>query len=947
MTTPITDWSQVRVSWTERMIPVRGGKEEVSERTTLAEYVRRITSDGRIQERTESARKLYIPNLPKGGGEGYDKVKGGMSCIMPSVDAPPGALVAEIGEQHNGLYSYDIDINKEKLDLPAGLASLDADTHVVLADYSFSGSGLYAIVAGPVAANRAEYQRNWRRIAERLPGGLAANTGIGSHNLNRKRVAAHSAGPVVHWDATPWTLEELEPDEPAPAEDAPQNNAKTNPSRPLTGAEVNWLTENLSKLPLPGSAGHDHWLGIIGHLRDVGVDITDAIAWSTSSEYPDGGEKEVRAAWNNFNRKDPRLAFNIVAKELRANGATGQPGHQPDWSVSISDSERNWVLENYSKATADEKTAVSRAATFVGLGADADKVFEWANAYLPPVRAAAFPGLLDAEVRADSRSDRKRYQDASRWLKAANVSGQPPRPKPLTARQERAAAAEPITAEDVSADYTGLGDPYGPEDCSPLAVALRLVAHKADHLLAVKFPKGVVVPLVDNGYGIWREDLAAVQALIGGQINEWVNLGKALLIEKSNPKGAEALGRWAKSIQSPFGWSEIIGSVGAAVNLLRSAGKLPPSLTTCTSDQINRDGMVIGTPTGVLCLQTGKLLPPAEGRHRLVSRCIPDPYDPEASHPLIDAITEHVPDDLVQWAWDTAGYAMVAEPGRMIHIKQGPGHSGKTTIHNFQREASGVWNATISGYGAGLSPTALIQDRISNANQHSEHLLPFVFARMITAADLANRKANDELMKMISGGDPLPVRGANARTEEDRPASGTLFISANEGWSKNLNLADEALVGRLYIVPWPKREGPEVRSVVTAAARDKKLRQAVFAKMVRHLLALNGEPPVPPPAVIRFTAEAVERGLSDIAGFCLRVRQQDGAELLVQDVWEAACLEAGADPGDAKAECWGLNRTQLIAEVRSRVHLPKPVRLRRGDERVFVWKNAAMDADND
>ena len=92
---------------------------------------------------------------------------------------------------------------------------------------------------------------------------------------------------------------------------------------------------------------------------------------------------------------------------------------------------------------------------------------------------------------------------------------------------------------------------------------------------------------------------------------------------------------------------------------------------------------------------------------------------------------------------------------------------------------------------------------------------------------------NVGLLKTASGGDPLPTRGLREKFGPARAATATLFVVLNEGYSRNFDLSDTALVGRLLIAPWPKRTADEDPSIVTMVDKDPDVRKAVLAKLVR------------------------------------------------------------------------------------------------------------------
>ena len=109
-----------------------------------------------------------------------------------------------------------------------------------------------------------------------------------------------------------------------------------------------------------------------------------------------------------------------------------------------------------------------------------------------------------------------------------------------------------------------------------------------------------------------------------------------------------------------------------------------------------------------------------------------------------------------EYILDAAGYALRGIPSRRINVIEGPPSRGKTTLITAIRASVG--DVSDRGYGLALSHTALVLDRWSNANSHSEHLKDLPHARIATSAELPDRPSDTALLKKISGSDPLTPR---------------------------------------------------------------------------------------------------------------------------------------------------------------------------------------------
>ena len=116
----------------------------------------------------------------------------------------------------------------------------------------------------------------------------------------------------------------------------------------------------------------------------------------------------------------------------------------------------------------------------------------------------------------------------------------------------------------------------------------------------------------------------------------------------------------------PKGRADCRLSIGAAVELLKTAGQLPAGLEQCDAFDLDRhspDLPVLGAPNGVIDLNTGQLLPREEGRKRFVSRSIPDEFQPDAQHKMVDDLIAHVPEAEREYLLAAVGFALRRIPG--------------------------------------------------------------------------------------------------------------------------------------------------------------------------------------------------------------------------------------------------------------------------------------------
>ena len=142
--------------------------------TTLQNVVDSIRTSRNLEQHTVELRE----KLHQGGREGpYKAAKLKMPAIVPAAKAPSGTLLDNLppAEWHNGLYGYDIDENRETLDLPSLRNALTDTPGAVMVGTSCAGDALYAFFAGAGCGGqgglRAPLDRNLGGDADSGAGG--------------------------------------------------------------------------------------------------------------------------------------------------------------------------------------------------------------------------------------------------------------------------------------------------------------------------------------------------------------------------------------------------------------------------------------------------------------------------------------------------------------------------------------------------------------------------------------------------------------------------------------------------------------------------------------------------------------------------------------------------------------------------------------------------------
>ena len=141
-------------------------------------------------------------------------------------------------------------------------------------------------------------------------------------------------------------------------------------------------------------------------------------------------------------------------------------------------------------------------------------------------------------------------------------------------------------------------------------------------------------------------------------------------------------------------------------------------------------------------------------------------------------------DGLGMW---TAASMLEGNPYHKAHIMFGDGKTGKSTYLNLVRKAMGDY--------AGSGRASVFT---SEKEQHPAELLPFVEKRLVVLPELPRGALRSDLLKTITGGDSISVRGMRQNPRTETP-SATLMFSANE--LPSIRLVDNAIRRRLMI--WP------------------------------------------------------------------------------------------------------------------------------------------------
>lgn len=297
----------------------------------------------------------------------------------------------------------------------------------------------------------------------------------------------------------------------------------------------------------------------------------------------------------------------------------------------------------------------------------------------------------------------------------------------------------------------------------------------------------------------------------------------------------------------------------------------------------------LGAPNGAVDLSTGALIPPEQTAGLLLTRTLPDPYDPTAEHPDVDALTAHLPDAVEDYVWKSLGYALWGKPGRVMLAIIGPPAGGKSTFAEAVRTALGSDYAVAVGDGA-LSPNK------DGAAPSPELGKLMGGARLGFAPELESQRTQAARLKKLTGGDAMAHRDLYGPVRNS-VATATLVMVGNDMPAAGFGAAgDPAFAERLRVVPVGAVSASARRPNMVGLFEDdddpeaRYRRQAIVARLVAGCAKTEpGAPPAPPPEVVTETQDRLQQDIGDL-GAWLQTAVERAAEgrLLTRHLFQAA-----------------------------------------------------------
>lgn len=237
----------------------------------------------------------------------------------------------------------------------------------------------------------------------------------------------------------------------------------------------------------------------------------------------------------------------------------------------------------------------------------------------------------------------------------------------------------------------------------------------------------------------------------------------------------------------------------------------------------DRAPMLLNVTNGVLDLQTGELLP--HSPDLMCSRMCRVAYNPDAQAPRWTQFLREVfngDESLVNFMRRFLGYSLTGDMSEQRYvIAWGSGANGKSTLYNAVRYVLGDYATTISA-------EALMLKRNASDNVNTD-IAQLEGVRLVVVPEWDEAlRANEVLLKSITGGDPVRVRRLYHDSIEIRPQC-KIHIFGNH--KPELRGRDDATWRRPLLVPFVQsfKDNPDAKLPETLRAEA----EGILADLVR------------------------------------------------------------------------------------------------------------------
>ena len=300
-------------------------------------------------------------------------------------------------------------------------------------------------------------------------------------------------------------------------------------------------------------------------------------------------------------------------------------------------------------------------------------------------------------------------------------------------------------------------------------------------------------------------------------------------------------------------------------------------------DKLNLHNHFFGVANGAIDLRTGDLVAP-DPAHRITMTSQVE-YDPAAQAPLFEQTVSDVFNDdadMIGFFQRLVGYSMMGDPKEdILVIPYGSGSNGKSTVMGAIRAVMGDYAKTAS------AETFLTNGQGgANAGGAREDVLRLLGARFVYGSEPdEGSELRENLIKSMTGGDPIPARGLYATATIEVQPSWVVFMPTNH--RPIVKGDDHAIWRRLLPVPFTRNfdKDPAIKKDTGRAAK----------------LAAEA------PGILRWCVEGAlayqQMGLKP-TGQVQQAREDYKSDMDLLAEWLDECCEMGPNLRESTAALW-------------------------------------------
>ena len=343
----------------------------------------------------------------------------------------------------------------------------------------------------------------------------------------------------------------------------------------------------------------------------------------------------------------------------------------------------------------------------------------------------------------------------------------------------------------------------------PESAAIRLLHFASHYILGVRDLEAAQKTgwrVLTTRTGVWEKDESQLRALLRDSAARWgEDAVKASRDGLISTKKEDRIHRYRREMRRRAVREDVISQIPTMLNIfLRCPAERPDGLLLAVPSDLDPAGY-LGAPNGVVALKDGHMLGFDTGREKLVTRSIPDPYDPTTPlTPEVQRMLKLLEDDVREAWWNGWGFGLWRDPGRRFYVavSEGTGTGKSTSLQAFAK-AIGDQKGQ---YGGVFSPDAFAFTRTIIKNSHTSGTLDLYGPAHAIGGELTGHQIDTgDMNRVASGNDAAQPR------EVGQPSRYTGAATATMWWSANINrfrgtfeITDQALAARICLLKWER-----------------------------------------------------------------------------------------------------------------------------------------------